>query len=103
VEPLPPSVRRVEDVTPELLGGATAQELAAFRMAALQQVLRLECAERTAILLLYADGDGWRERVADLVPVQWGLIEGTVARQPGTECDRKRRRRRGASRPSAPV
>ena len=53
-------------------------------MAAFQQVLRLECTERTAILLLYADGDDWRERVADLVPVQWGLVQGTVARQPGT-------------------
>jgi hypothetical protein len=75
-------VTRVEDVTPEQLGGATPMELAAFRMAALQQVLHLECPERTAVLLVYGDGD-WRERVEELVPLQWGLSHGTIARQPG--------------------
>jgi hypothetical protein len=82
VEPLPPTVVRVEDVTTELLG-TTEAEAAAFRMAALQTVLHLECSERTAIVLLYEDGDGWRERVADIIPVGWGLLTGQIARQPG--------------------
>ena len=70
MEPLPPSVRNVEDLTAELLGGATPMELAAFRTAALETVLDLEVAERTAILLLFGDGDGWRERVADVCSLQ---------------------------------
>jgi hypothetical protein len=79
---LPPDVLRVEDVTPELLG-ATERELAAFRTAALQVVLDLEVSERTAILLLYGDGDDWRERVAERVPLQWGLVTGTIDLHPG--------------------
>jgi hypothetical protein len=84
VEPLPLSVRTVEDVAAAHLGGATEAAVAAFRMACLQTVLHLECPERTAIVLTYGDGDDWRERVADLVPLQWGLCHGTIARQPGT-------------------
>ena len=76
-------VTRVEDVTPAMLGGATAQELAAFRTAALATVLDLEVAERTAILLLFGDGDGWRERVADRCSLQWGLVTGTIDLHPG--------------------
>jgi hypothetical protein len=52
VEPLPPSVQRAEDVTAELLGGASEAEASAFRMAVLQTVLHLEVEERTAILLI---------------------------------------------------
>ena len=52
-------------------------------MACLQTVLHLECPDRTAVLLAY--GDGWRERVAGIIPLEWGLIHGTIARQPGTE------------------
>jgi hypothetical protein len=47
-------------------------------------VLHLECLERTAILVVYGEGEGWRERVADIIPVGWGVIHGTIARQPGT-------------------
>jgi hypothetical protein len=83
VEPLPASVQRAEDVTAEHLGGASEAEVSAFRMATLQTVLNLEIAERTAILLIYGGGDGWRERVADIIPVGWGLLAGTIARQPG--------------------
>jgi hypothetical protein len=74
---------RVEDVTPEHLGGPTPAELAAFKMAVLQQVLHPERTERTAIVLLYENGSGWRERVADIIPVGWGLLTGQIARQPG--------------------
>ena len=70
----------MEDLTPELLG-ATEPELAAFRVAAMQLELHLEVTERVAILVLY--GDGWRERVADLVPVQWGLVTGEIDLHPG--------------------
>jgi hypothetical protein len=77
-------VQRAEDLTAELLGGASEAEVAAFRMATLQTVLHLECTERTALLLLYGDGDGWRARVAERCPLQWGLLTGTIARQPGT-------------------
>ena len=41
-------------------------------MAALQLELRPEITERGAIVLLYGDGR-WRERVAERVPLQWGL------------------------------
>lgn len=83
MEPLPLNVRRVEDLTAEHLGGATERELAAFRVAALQLELHLEVAERVAIVLLYGDGDDWRERVADAVPLQWGLTDGTIDLHPG--------------------
>ena len=80
---LPPSVRTVEDVTPAHLGGAPPCEVAAFRVAALQLVLHLEVAERVAIVLLYGDGDGWRERVAERVPLQWGLARDAIDLHPG--------------------
>jgi len=70
VEPLPPDLRTVEDVTAAHLGGATVQELAAFRVAALETVLDLEVSERVAVLLVYGDGTDWRERVADRCPLQ---------------------------------
>jgi hypothetical protein len=76
-------VRRAEDVTAELLGGASEAEVAAFRMATLQTVLHLEVTERTAVLLLYADGDGWRERVADVIPIGWGVLTGQIDLHPG--------------------
>jgi hypothetical protein len=82
VAPLPASVVRVEDLTAEQLG-ATAPELAAFKMAALQTVLNLEITERTALLLIYGDGDGWRERVADIIPVGWGVLTGAIDLHPG--------------------
>jgi hypothetical protein len=75
-------VQRVEDLTADHLGGATPRELAAFRVAVLQTVLHLEVAERVALLLVYGDGD-WRERVAERVPLQWGLVTGEVDLQPG--------------------
>jgi len=73
---------RVEDLTPEHLSGATPRELAAFRVAALQLELHLEVSERVAIVLLYGDGTDWRERVADAVPLQWGLTDGTIDLHP---------------------
>ena len=82
MEPLPPDVLRVEDLTAEHLGGATPRELAAFRMAALQLELHLECSERTAILVLLEDAD-WRERVAERVPLQWGLAHDEIDFHPG--------------------
>jgi hypothetical protein len=72
----------VEDLTAEMLG-ATGRELAAFRVAAMQQMLQLEVSERVAILVLYGDGDDWRERVADVVPIQWGLVTGEIDLHPG--------------------
>jgi hypothetical protein len=83
VASLPPSVVRVADVTPAPLGGATKREVAAFRVAALQLERHLEVAERVAIVLLYGDGDDWRERVAEAVPLQWGLTDGTIDLHPG--------------------
>jgi hypothetical protein len=83
VEPLPPDVLRVEDLTAAHLGGASVRELVAFRVAALQLELHLEVAERVAIVLLYGDGDDWRERVADAVPLQWGLTDGSIDLHPG--------------------
>jgi hypothetical protein len=82
VRPLPPDIRTVEDLTPEPLG-ATAPELAAFRVAAVQVDLDLGVTERTAILLRYGDGTDWRERVTDLVPVRWGLVTGEIDLPPG--------------------
>jgi hypothetical protein len=76
-------MRRVEDLTAAHLGDATPKELAAFRMAALQTVLHLEVTERTAMVLLYGDGHGWRERVAERVPLQWGLAGGEIDLHPG--------------------
>ena len=38
----------------------------------------LEVAERVALVLLSGDGD-WRERVAERVPLQWGLATDTDA------------------------
>jgi len=60
-------------------------ELAAFRTAALEMVLDLAVAERAAALLVYGDGDGdgWRERVAAIIPIGWGQVTGEIARQPG--------------------
>jgi hypothetical protein len=72
VKPLPESVVRVEDVTAARLGSATPRELAAFRMAAMQMELHLECSERVAILVLLEDDHGWREAIAERVPLQWG-------------------------------
>jgi CubicO group peptidase (beta-lactamase class C family) len=66
-----------------VLGGASAVEVSAFRMVTLQTVLHLEVSGRTAILLLYGDGDGWRERVADVIPVGWGAITGQIDLHPG--------------------
>ena len=92
--PLPPDVRRVEDLTAAHLGGATGRELAAFRVAALQLEVHLEVAERVAIVLLYGDGD-WRERVAERVPLQWGLAQDEIDLHPGAapplDCPRTRR------------
>jgi hypothetical protein len=82
VAPLPPTVRTVEDLTAELLG-ATTPELAAFRMATLQTVLNLEVTGRTAMVLLYGDGEDWRERVAAIIPVGWGLVTGEIDLHPG--------------------
>ena len=82
MEPLPPDVRHVEDLTAEHLGGATPRELAAFRVAALQLELHLEVEERVAILVLLEDGD-WRENVAERVPLQWGLAHGEIDLHPG--------------------
>ena len=84
MDPLPPDVQHVEDLTTAHLGGATQPELEAFRMAVLQQVLHLEIPERSAILLLYGDGEDWRERVAERVPLQWGMVTGEIdVRPPG--------------------
>ena len=82
VEPLPPHVLRVEDLTAEHLGGATPRELAAFRMAALQMELHLEVEERVAILVLLEDDAGWREAVAERVPLQWGLAHDEIDLHP---------------------
>jgi hypothetical protein len=82
MQPLPPDVLRVEDLTAEHLGGATRRELAAFRVAALQLELHLEVAERVAIVLRYGDGT-WRERVAERVPLQWGLAYDEIDLHPG--------------------
>ena len=71
MDPLPPDVQHVEDLTTEHLGGATQPELEAFRMAAMQLELHLECSERVAILVLLEDGD-WRENVAERVPFSEG-------------------------------
>jgi hypothetical protein len=81
--PLPPDVHRVEDLTAEHLGGATERELAAFRVAAMQLELHLEVEERTAILVLLEDDAGWREAVADRVPLQWGLAHDEIDLHPG--------------------
>jgi len=83
VEPLPPDVQRVDDLTAAHLGGATERELAAFRVAAMQLELHLECSERTAILVLLEDDAGWREAVAERVPLQWGLAHGEIDLHPG--------------------
>jgi hypothetical protein len=83
MEPLPPDVRRVEDLTSEHLGGATPQELAAFRVAAMQLELHLEVEERVAILVLLQDDAGWREAVAERVPLQWGLAHDEIDLHPG--------------------
>jgi len=82
VEPLPPNVVRVEDLIAENLGGATPREPAAFRVAAMQMELHLECSERVAILVLLEDGD-WRENVAERVPLQWGLAHDEIDLHPG--------------------
>ena len=82
MEPLPESVRHVEDLTAEHLGGATERELAAFRVAAMQLELHLEVTERVAILVLLEDGD-WRENVAERVPLQWGLAHDEIDLHPG--------------------
>jgi len=80
---LPPSVRTVEAVPPAHLGGATPRELAACPVAALQLELHLEVAERVALLVLSGDGTDWRERVAEAVPLQWGLTDGSIDLHPG--------------------
>ena len=46
-------------------------------------MLHLEVAERTAIVLLYGDGGEWRERVAERVPLQWGLARDEIDLHPG--------------------
>jgi hypothetical protein len=51
-------------------------------MAVLQTVLHVECLERPAIILIRGDGDDWRERVADIVPIAWGAITGQVDLRP---------------------
>ena len=83
MEPLPLHVVRVEDLTAAHLGGATPRELAAFRVAALQLELHLEVEERVAILVLLEDDAGWREAVAERVPLQWGLATDAIDLHPG--------------------
>jgi hypothetical protein len=61
MESLPPAVVRVEDVTAEVLGGASEQEVAAFHVAAFAAMQALEVPERIACLLMYGDGHDWRE------------------------------------------
>jgi hypothetical protein len=79
----------VEQVTADMLGGATPPEVEAFRMAALQTVMDLEVSERTAILVLCGDGTDWRERVAELVPIGWGALTGELdLRPPGMRASR---------------
>ena len=68
--------------TPAPLGGATPRELAVFRVAALQLELHLEVTERVARVLRYGDGN-WRERVAERVPLQWGLARDEIDLHPG--------------------
>jgi hypothetical protein len=104
VAPLPASVARVEDITAELLGGATQLEVEAFRMATLQQVLHLEVSERTAMVLLYGDGEGWRDRVADVIPVAWGGRHRAARPAPARDAGRSSARQRvgAAPLPDAP-
>ena len=52
-------------------------------MAALQLELHLECSERTAILVLLGDDAGWREAVAERVPLQWDLAHDEIDLHPG--------------------
>ena len=78
----PPDVRRVEDLAPAHLGGATGRERAAVRVAARPLEVPLEVAERVALGLRDGAGDG-RAHVASSVPLQWGLARAGIDVHPG--------------------
>ena len=76
----PVDVARVEDVTPEHLGGASQWELDAFGIAVLEYILDAQVDEWTAICIAW-DGGAWRAFVAERCPLAWQLAQRRTAEE----------------------
>jgi hypothetical protein len=69
---------RLEDVTAELLGGASRHELTAFKYAVVQHAFRQSLPYADAIAALWSGGD-WRKAVARETAPQWEIAQGLTA------------------------
>ena len=78
-------VDRVEDVTAQLLGGASRFEVAAFRMAVGSYLLAVrQPSERAAIDGIWSGGY-WRPLVWAWAPLQWELAQRLTAQEAAGE------------------
>ena len=69
---------RLEDVTAELLGGASRHELTAFKHAVVQHAFRQSLPYADAIAALWSGGD-WRKTVAREAAPEWADAQRLTA------------------------
>jgi hypothetical protein len=71
---------RVEEVTAELLGGASRHELTAFKYAVVRHAFRQALPYAAAIAAMWSDGD-WRTAVARETGPQWAEAQRLTAEE----------------------